>query len=219
MALLAMMSLACGGNGPSAPPPLEPALLSPVELVPASPPQALPPSADVPQHVVVILIDTLRADAFARANTPNLDALAARGLVVDRAWSTTTWTVPAVISLFTGSFVRTHGWDLPTGDMTQRPPLPAMPTLAEVLKQAGFGTHGLYANGYLAHELGFSRGFDEWKRSVDSRMALEVQQRVSTWGDPGSGDLPPQRQFLYLHLLGIHSGLRPSPEAQARYGL
>lgn len=217
IAAVALLSLACSwGTSPAEPP---------AELVPptgtdaqavAPPPVAQTPSDLVPQHVVVILIDTLRADALARAHTPNLDAIAAEGLVVERAWSTTTWTVPAVISLFTGSFVRTHGWDLPTGDMTQRPPLPALPTLAEVLQRAGFATHGLYANGYLANELGFDRGFDEWKRSVDSRMAEEVARMVAGWDPPGVADHQPQRHFLYLHLLGVHSGLKPSEEAMAR---
>jgi len=220
--LLALSLLACEGEPAQvahtpAPAP-EPVAAAPIPE--SSPPvvrsvAALP---DGPQHVVVILIDTLRADVVAEADTPNIDALAARGLSVERAWSTTTWTVPAVISLFTGSFVRTHGWDLPTGDMTLRPPLPDLPTLAEVLQQGGFVTTGLYANGYLAHELGFSRGFDEWKRSTDNRMAVEVERRVQAWR-VADDDHSVQRQFLYLHLLGNHSGLKPSDAARTRHGL
>jgi hypothetical protein len=114
--------------------------------------------------------------------------------------------------------VRTHGWDLPTGDMTHRPPLPDLPTLAEVLQQAGFATRGLYANGYLAHELGFSRGFDVWRRSADARMAEDVERLVQGWQAGPDGQLPP-RQFLYLHLLGAHSGLSPSAAAQQRWEL
>ncbi len=172
------------------------------------------------RHALVILVDTLRADAVQAANTPQLDALAARGLVAERAWSTSTWTVPAVISLFTGSFVRTHGWDLPTGDMEKRPALPALPTLAEVLQREGFSTQGLYANGYLAHELGFHRGFDEWRRCSDSRMAREVGERVEGWqlADEQPG-VEAGRHFLYVHLLGGHSGLRPSESARGRYEL
>ncbi len=224
-AVLLSSGLGCDASPEPPPEALEAGAAAAAEA-PTGPPLVVPPIPDAldrppapgePQHVVIILIDTLRADAVAAAETPQLDALAANGLWVERAWSTTTWTVPAVISLFTGSFVRTHGWDLPTGDMTHRPPLPALPTLAEVLSGAGFTTTGLYANGYLANELGFSRGFDEWKRSTDNRMALEVAERVGGWSS--DGDEPPQRQFLYLHLLGIHSGLKPSPEALARHEL
>jgi membrane-anchored protein YejM (alkaline phosphatase superfamily) len=176
------------------------------------------PKAPVPLHgtarnAVIILVDTLRADSLESAATPRIHALATRGLVIERAWSTSTWTVPAVISLFTGSFLRTHGWDLPTGDMKHRPALPPMPTIAEVLREAGFQTQGLYANGYLASELGFSRGFDEWRRSADRRMPEQVAEHVRAW------QADTRRHFLYLHLQGIHSGLSPSPEAQARYHL
>jgi arylsulfatase A-like enzyme len=207
---------ACGERG--GPPAVEPsAQQAPASAASEPSVSPVPLSQGQPQHVVVILIDTLRADALAAAETPNIDALAASGLMVERAWSTTTWTVPAVISLFTGSFVRTHGWDLPTGDMTHRPQLPSLPTLAEVLKQGGFETQGLYANGYLAHELGFSRGFDEWKRSTDSRMPQEVARRVEAWASSPTADQ--DRHFLYLHLLGIHSGLAPSQEARERHGI
>ncbi len=189
---------------------------------PTLPTATVLPVADptgTPRHAVVILIDTLRADAVAKADTPTIDALAGQGLVVERAWSTSTWTVPAVISLFTGSFVRTHGWDLPTGDMTHRPALPDLPTMAEVLRGAGFATHGLYANGYLAHELGFDRGFDEWRRSADARMARDVERYVKTWAEEDAGSASPKRHFLYLHLLGVHSGLSPTEASSERYGL
>jgi len=169
-----------------------------------------------PLHAVVILVDTLREDALRQAHTPYIDDLAAGGLVADRAWTSSTWTVPAVVSLFTGAFSRTHGWDLPTGDLEKRPPLPDMPTLAEVLREAGFATQGLYANGYLAQELGFDRGFDEWRRSSDRIMAREVAKRVAGWSAEEERD---RRHFLYVHLLGPHSGLSPSQEARARWEL
>jgi arylsulfatase A-like enzyme len=214
--VLLSSGLGCGGS--EAPSAAAPAVAPPRAALTQDRAPATPAATAVEaRHVVIILVDTLRADVLEQAQTPRIDALAAEGLVVERAWSTTTWTVPAVVSLFTGSFLRTHGWDLPTGDMTKRPPLPDLPTLAEVLGGAGFATHGLYANGYLAHELGFSRGFDEWKRCPDSRMALEVQRRVADWTSLDPERDPAQRRFLYLHLLGVHSGLKPSAEAVARH--
>lgn len=172
------------------------------------------------RHGVIILVDTLRADAVEKARTPNLDALATRSAVFERAWAPSTWTVPSVISLFTGAFVRTHGWDLPVGEL-ESAPVPDMPTLAEVLQEQGFETRGLYANGYLGHELGFSRGFDEWYRTSDRRMAGEVRERVQQWQEQDA-DTPPEespRRFLYVHLLGPHSGLSPSEQARRRWEL
>jgi arylsulfatase len=217
-ATLAVLALvACGGDGrherASDPPGAEVVGRRPeADLRPLAPIPAIPMPGQA-RHAVVILVDTLRADALEQAATPHVDSLAARGLAIERAWSTSTWTVPAVVSLFTGSFLRTHGWDLPTGDMKQRPALPGMPTIAEVLRAAGFRTQGLYANGYLAAELGFSRGFEEWRRSADQRMPGQVAEYVRAW------QADSQRHFLYLHLLGIHSGLAPSPEAQERHHL
>ncbi len=68
-------------------------------------------AAAQPRHVLFLLIDTLRADALQDANTPAIDALAARGATAKRAWSAGTWTVPSVVSIFTGSSLREHGWD------------------------------------------------------------------------------------------------------------
>ena len=66
---------------------------------------------ETPKNAVVILVDTLRADALEQAETPVLDGLVARGDRVERAWSSGTWTAPSLVSLFTGMHVREHGWD------------------------------------------------------------------------------------------------------------
>ncbi len=206
MLTLMLLLLSCTGSEPATPAPTEPT----APTAPAAEPAPLP--ATPPRHAMIILIDTLRADALAEANTPTIDALAARGDSVERAWSSGTWTVPSVVSLFTGMPVRQHGWDLPTGQLGHYPKLPALPTIATVLKDAGFGTFGLYSNPYLAEELGFDRGFDTWRRSSDTAMAKRLRDEVATWND-GRG------HFAYLHLLGPHSPLRPSPEAQARWSV
>lgn len=179
---------------------------------PASPPPpAAPPPTGTAKHALLVVVDTLRADALARANTPNIDALAARGDQVERAWSAGTWTVPSVVSLLTGMPVRQHGWDLPTGRIGSYPPLPEAPTIATVLREQGFETAGFYANPYLAEQLGFDRGFDLWQRSVDKAIPDRFAKHVEeTWGDG-------QRHFAYVHFIGPHSPLKPSEEARARW--
>lgn len=163
------------------------------------------------RHALVIVIDTTRADLLAEAHTPQLDALSMAGASVARSWSAGTWTVPSVISLWTGAPVRAHGWDESTGKMGRYPPVPDRPTLPQVLSQAGFGTHGLYANPYLAEDLGFDRGFDTWKRSGDARIPAQLAAHVDgAWGDGA-------RHFAYVHLIGPHSPLKPSPAAASRW--
>jgi len=176
--------------------------------------RAPPPTEPVPPpaHAVVVVIDALRADAVLRAHTPVLDELADQGASVERAWTAATWTVPSVISLFTGMSVRQHGADLGIGPMDAYPPLPATPTLAEVLRDAGFHTSGYYANSFLIPDVGFERGFERWRKTTDRRMAAELAEEVAGWA-------PGERHFVYLHLLGPHSPLRPSDEARERWGV
>lgn len=162
---------------------------------------------------MIILIDTLRADTVAAARTPHIDALAAGGVSVQRCWAASTWTVPSTISLMTGMPVRQHGWDLASARIGKYPPLPPTPTLAEVLQDAGIATTGYYANPYLAEALGFDRGFDSWKRSVDNHIPEQLRGEVRrSWGDG-------RRHFAYLHLFGAHSPLRPSEAARKRWGV
>lgn len=169
------------------------------------------PVAPPPKHAVLIVVDTLRADAVEEAATPRIDALAARGASARRAWSAGTWTVPSTVSILTGMSVRQHGWDLPTGDIGRYPPLPEVPTIATVLREEGFATTGLYSNPYLAEPLGFDRGFDTWRKSADAAMARQLAAEVAThWGDG-------RRHFAYLHPLGPHTPLKPSAEALARW--
>jgi len=162
------------------------------------------------EHAVLIVIDTLRADVLAEAHTPNIDQLAASGVQVRRAWASGTWTVPSIISLFTGAPVRTHGWDLPAAQIGRYPRVPALPVLAEVLSSHGFETTAMVTNPYLTQTLGFDRGFDRYLRTSDKAMLGSVQRSFLRQRDPA------RRQFLYLHLMGPHSPLAPSPEARAR---
>ncbi len=187
--MLAAAGCACA---PSAPPP--------------TPPQP-------PRHALLLVLDTTRDDLLREVQTPAIDALAAAGARAGKAWPGGSWTVPSVISLFMGKPVRSHGWDQPSGLLGRYPPLPAFPTLAEVLHDAGFSTQGWYANPYLSEKLGFDRGFDGWTRSGDAQIPGQLAAHVAGhWGDGG-------RHFAYVHLLGPHSPLRPSAAALARFGL
>ncbi|MBT3217877.1 MAG: sulfatase-like hydrolase/transferase [Proteobacteria bacterium] len=168
------------------------------------------PAPDPRAHALVIVVDTLRADIATEVDTPVMDSLAEEGDYVPRAWSSGTWTVPSVISLFTGMSVRQHGWNHPTGNVASFPQIPPAPTLAEVLKERGFVTDGYYANDFLKGELGFSRGFDTWIRTSDLHVAERLAHDVETWTDG-------ERHFVYVHLLNPHSPLRPTESTRTKY--
>ena len=175
-----------------------------------------------PRHVVFIVVDTLRADVMERANVPNLRALAAEGRSPALTWAAGTWTVPSVVSMFTGAYIGTHGWDFPfprfmDKDKETYAQVPDLPLLAEVLHEADFDTLGLYNNVMLDQGLGLDRGFDRWEHIGDRKMGPRLAEEVAEW--PQVGDLGGDRQFVYLHLLGPHHPLRPSRPAAKRWGL
>ena len=100
----------------------------------------------LPLNLVVITLDTTRADrlgpyGYPNAGTPNLDALAQDGVLFDHASTSAPITLPAHSSLFTGRFPPQHGVRDNGGyflsDKEQ--------TLAETLKARGYATGGFIA--------------------------------------------------------------------------
>jgi hypothetical protein len=137
--------------------------------------RARPPSRDLP-NVLLLTVDTLRADAvgFAReplARTPNLEALAARGTVFENAYAASAWTLPALASLFTSRFPSECGTGR-TGEESgpilaefwRKGRLEAsLPTLATALDVLGYETAGIVTNVWLGRRFGFDRGFDRYR--------------------------------------------------------
>ncbi|MFT4977497.1 MAG: hypothetical protein ACI8S6_003402 [Myxococcota bacterium] len=172
-------------------------------------PRPLPAAPDTPKNLIFLLVDTLREDTTRQVPTPALDRLAKQGQRVRHAWSPSTWTAASMIAIFTGSHVRQTGWDFPFGDQIEGgqvryPPIPAdMPVLAEVLRDQGFHTAGLYANPLMGTALDLQRGFERWDTVEDARAPAAVGQQLEGWDDG-------QRHFLYVHLWGAHGSLAPS---------
>jgi choline-sulfatase len=115
-----------------------------------------------PKNVLLLIVDTLRTDRVGvygspRPTTPNLDALAARGLRYDRAYATSPWTMPTVASVLTGLMPASHG----VTHVRRKIP-DAATTLAELLKDQGFETTGIVGNVLLTEEHGFQQGFDHY---------------------------------------------------------
>ncbi|HMB68792.1 MAG TPA: sulfatase, partial [bacterium] len=136
------------------------------------------PAADPPPNVVIVMIDTLRPDhlalyGYGTVTSPFLDDLGDRSLVFRRATSTSSWTAPAVASLFTGLYPQQHGVTL--GLQAQRTTggrqklsahrlAPDVRTLPEVFRRAGYATYGISTNVNVDQALGFQRGFDRFVR-------------------------------------------------------
>ena len=117
-------------------------------------PTAAPPS------VLLITLDTTRADALGayggRGRTPALDALAAEGARFDRAFTVAPLTIPAHASLLTGLYPGQHG----IRDNGDRALAPGAVTLAERLSEAGYATAASVGAHVTSRAWGFDQGFD-----------------------------------------------------------
>jgi arylsulfatase A-like enzyme len=120
-------------------------------------------------NVLLIILDTVRAMSmslygYSRPTTPELQKLAARGVLFTRAISPGPWTLPSHASIFTGREENelSTDWFVPL-DATY-------PTLAEQLRGAGYRTGGFSANvWYASREMGLGRGFlhfEDYRRSL-----------------------------------------------------
>lgn len=175
-------------------------------------------------NILLILIDTLRADhlgayGYSRPTSPFLDQLAARGTVFTRAYSTTSWTQPAIASLFTGS---------PPAIMAPRSRryiVPRAATLASALQAGGYRTAGFVANPFVHRGAGFAQGFEEYASWRLTQRAGEpddakapaawVNEHASRWlASPGRGDAP---WLLYLHYMEPHLPYAPAEPVARRF--
>jgi arylsulfatase A-like enzyme len=158
--------------------------------------------------VVLVTLDTTRADhlgcyGYERDTSPRLDALAAEGVVHEQAYSTSSWTLPAHASLFTGKFSASHGaqYDaqgplrLTSGisgtpawnDYRARGLSPGEVTLAGTLSAAGYATGAVIAGPWMKRVFGLDAGFEHYDdddvHSVSGRLAVEVTDAALAWVD------------------------------------
>jgi len=119
----------------------------------------LPVASNSSPNVLVILVDTLRADhlstyGYARATSPFLNGVARQGVLFENAISTSSWTLPAHQSLLTGRYPHEHG------PLREQPLNETYPTLAQVLDDHGYRTAAFSGNNdFFCRRAGFARGF------------------------------------------------------------
>jgi len=167
-------------------------------------------------NIVLIVMDTQRADrtsafGYERATTPNLAALAARGIAFDNAHATSSWTWPSTASILTGLQNQEHGVTDARSCFLPR----ELETLPEALQAAGYSTAAWSANPLIVADKYFDQGFELFDatstgglRRSDTLVpaVLDWLELMSDW-----------RFFLYLHLVDPHAPLTPLPEGRALF--
>jgi choline-sulfatase len=173
------------------------------------------PQGVQPASVILISIDTLRADhlscyGYKALATPNIDSLARGGTIFAEINSQIPITLPSHVSLFTSTYpfmtgIEENGEVLPSGAIT----------LATVLKSHGYRTAAFIGGYFLARRFGFSQGFDLYDSPFDSRRferaldlkrpAAEVTKSAEDWLIHNQ-DHP----FLaFVHLFDLHQPYDP----------
>ncbi len=133
--------------------------------------EPIPPADPAqPPNVLLVIIDTLRADhlgayGYARETSPAMDRLAASGFLFRDAVSPSSWTLPAVASILTSTYPGHHGADRLGAKLPRE-----MDDLASRLRGAGYRTVSFNTNPWLRRGFGFDDGFEEYYDQ--SRLSL-----------------------------------------------
>ena len=139
---------------------------------------ASPDAASGPLNVLVVTLDTTRADALGAYGqslpvSPRIDAMAADGVLFEQAVSSVPSTFPSHSTLFTGKQPYAHGVRSNGGYRLSEANL----TLAEVLRTRGYRSHAEIAAPVLARKTQLDQGFDDYRDPKTSRAILELIDR------------------------------------------
>lgn len=156
-----------------------------------------------PRHVVLLVIDTQRADRLgaygnSRGLTPVLDALAKEGVVFENCVSQASWTSPSMVSMMSGQAISEEVMSLPADK----------PSLAERFRTGGWRTGGFICNNILDEKHGFDRGFEEFQCQL---VPYGENAPILEWLRARKDD----RTFTWIHLNEVHD--EKHPELGATY--
>ena len=174
------------------------------------------PASSPPRNLIVISIDTLRADALGcygneRETSPGIDRIAANGVLFEDASATSPWTKPSHASLLTGLYPRRHG---------ARSMEAVMATdavhLASWLAERGFQTAAVVNSRYLTSH-GLENGFIDFT-SIDyiqgQRHGSPVTGAAIDWLKNRDAT---RRFFLLVHYMDVHSDYASLAEYEQRF--
>ncbi len=197
------MLLACGGPAPKPPQP----------------------------NILLVTIDTFRADRIGTGLAPSIDRLAAGATRFTSARTAVPLTLPSHATIHTGLLPPAHGVRENGVDVLAE----AHPTMARLLKNAGYQTAAFVGAFVLDHRFGLAQGFDVYddqiprdpnatERLEAERPASAVVDRALAWlerrspGPKGPG-LPAASTgpalpafFLWVHLYDPHAPYNPPQE-------
>lgn len=177
-----------------------------------------PPRASLPHMVLLITIDTLRADhmslyGYSRSTTPFLERLASEGALVQHMSAAATCTVPATVAILSSAYP----WCSGVTDQFLGKQLPdAFATLPERYREWGYQTVALVTNPLINEDTGIAQGFDDFhslpfNQPYPSAVALNrmVLRRVDA--------VKHEPFFLWIHFMDPHYPYHPPESTYADF--
>ncbi len=170
------------------------------------------------KSVLFVILDAARAQQFgvygySRPTTPEIDRIAAEGIVFERAMTPAVYTLAAMSSVWTSQYPDRHHSEV---SFSSRLPKDRL-TLAELLSAQGVETGGFVANAVAGTAGGFERGFtvfDELWKTMGSGGG-GFRKVVPGWIAANRG----RRFFTYLHFREPHFPYDPDPPFDTRFGV
>lgn len=193
----------------------------------AAAPAPRPTPSDARPNVLLVTVDTLRADflgtyGFEADDSPHVDAFAATGVVFERAIAASSATAPAHASIMTSRYTREHSIGYANGGAR----LTDETRLAQLFREAGYRTGAFVGNAVLAAGTGFETGFDIYddrlptpernRPIVFERLAPDTTRRAIAWASSAPDDEP---FFLWVHYQDPHAPYTPPPAYTGRIRL
>ena len=186
---------------------------------------ATTPAPEIARNVILVTIDTLRADrlgVYGATNvaTPNIDRLAREGAFARHATAHVPLTRPSHVSMFTGLYPAEHG----IRDNVSPALASDVPVLAERFKAGGHATAAFVSSVVLTRQSGLGRGFDHYSDRFelgedDARFLNTIQKR----GDEVTAEAvewirkQQGRFFAWVHLYDPHDPYEPPGRYAVEY--
>lgn len=179
-------------------------------------------------NLLLLTVDTLRADhlsgyGYARPTSPALDRFFESAVVFDDAYANSSWTLPSLASLLTSLLPSAHGCINHKSRLGS-----SFRTLAEILRDAGYATHGIASHTFLGRAYGLQQGFETFddELALNLRMSHlatsspQVTQKAVHWLDERARTGGPRHPwFLWAHYFDPHYVYIERPAAAAQLGI
>jgi arylsulfatase A-like enzyme len=189
-------------------------------------PELVQPGVDAPKldrNILLITLDTTRADHFAhmgypRVTAPNLDALAARSIVFEKAYAPSPVTLPSHVSILTGTGPTEHGVLTNVLRGGERfIPSKKLTSFAVYARDIGYDTAGFISGAPIRARMGTGAGFSYWDEMPDRQKARPAEDTVDAfigWWE--------QRQespfFVFIHFFDPHTPYNAPDDYAQRFG-